>query len=93
MYPSLNFSAPEILRESVSKCTFSSDIFSLGLVMSTLFKIKHEQQSKSPYFLDCNESLFIYKDKVLLNLFVMITNYLFKDTRTATKRSKRKVYG
>ena len=61
MNPSLNFSAPEVC-ENPSKCLFSSDVFSLGLLIYSLFKAKAENSTTSIYCIGAN-NVNQYRDK------------------------------
>lgn len=49
--PSLNFCAPEVANSN-SKCSFASDIFSLGCLIYTLYKINQDKSTKSPYLMN-----------------------------------------
>ena len=62
MGPNPNFSAPEVY-DMPSKCCFSSDIFSLGLLIYSLFKTKAEGNTTSIYCINAN-NLTQYKDKI-----------------------------
>ena len=62
MHPNLSYSAPEVCDFS-SKCSFSSDIFSLGLLIYGLFKSKADQNTNSVNCINAN-NLTQYKEKI-----------------------------
>ena len=49
--PSLKFTAPEVASYP-SKGSFSSDIFSFGCLIYTLYKINQDKNTKNPYLMD-----------------------------------------
>ena len=49
--PSLKFTAPEVATYP-SKGSFSSDIFSFGCLIYTLYKINQDKNTKNPYLMD-----------------------------------------
>ena len=59
--PNVNFISPEIAKNGVSY--FTSDVFSFGLLIITLFKIKYEKNCDRPYFFNVQDIIH-YRDKV-----------------------------
>lgn len=61
--PNLDFSAPEVC-DTPSKCCFGSDVFSLGLLIYSLFKSKSDQNTTNIYAINAGGSLATYKSKI-----------------------------
>jgi len=60
------------------RCSFTSDIFSFGLLLCSFFKIKHEKSTSSPYYLDCRDNIHSYKEKVKNYYTKNLFNYKVK---------------
>lgn len=58
--PNLKFTAPEV-TESPSRCTFTSDMFSLACLIFTLYKIKADGSARDPYLIKAS-SLHGYRE-------------------------------
>lgn len=60
--PSLRFAAPEI-TSTPSLCTFTSDMFSLGCLIYSLYKIRRDNGAHDPYLIKVN-SLHGYQESI-----------------------------
>lgn len=60
--PNLRFSAPEVVDNS-STCSLASDMFSLGCLVYSIFKINNDKNCKNPYLINAS-NLFGYKEAV-----------------------------
>lgn len=83
MFPNLSFSAPEVCDLS-SKCCFASDVFSLGLLIFTLFKAKCEQSTASVFAISAN-NLQQYKGKVSSLAQTVQSEKFFKEMPASLK--------
>lgn len=63
LHPNLNFSAPE-LGDAQSKCSFSSDIFSLGVIIYLFFKAKNDQNCNDANLFNTANNFSTFKEKV-----------------------------
>ena len=51
LHPNLNFTAPEVGRQGGS-LSFASDIFSLGMLLTTLYKCNYDKSTTQPYLIN-----------------------------------------
>ena len=76
LHPNLNFSAPEF-ADAQLKCSFSSDIFSLGLIIYLFYKAKNDQNCNDLSLMNTSNNLSIFKDKLAL----LNTSFLQKQSQ------------
>jgi len=51
--PRLNFTAPEVVSSS-SNCSFAADVFSLGCIIYTIFKLAYDGDVNNPYLINAD---------------------------------------